>query len=211
MSEHARFAPLGSLRALAYALLWFLAAMLHKAAAACVYLSAGLLRRADLRESSKRMWTGRASAADVDIGLEVWEKRVYDRVLRPSDHILLIGCGDGRDLIALLSEGYAVTGLEQSPQLVQRARAHLAARGLAGARYRLEYRERDAECCLRCDHLQRVLVRPDSRLSRAHQNAHPLALISCAGWSYHLQLCHGQRCFARGAGSHAGKCAARQE
>ena len=131
MFEHARFAPHGTLRALTFALLWFIATMLNKAAAACVYVSAGLLQRADLRESSKRMWTGKAPAADLDIGLEVWEKRVYDRVLRPRDHILLIGCGEGRDLLALLSEGYAVTGLEQSPQLVQRARAHLGERGLA--------------------------------------------------------------------------------
>jgi SAM-dependent methyltransferase len=129
MQDHARFAPLGTLRRFAYALLWFSATAFYKAAAGCVYLAAGLLRRADLREASKRMWASQAPA-DVDIGLEAWEQRVYDSVLRPHDHILLIGCGEGRDLIALLAQGYAVTGLEQSPELVQRARAHLDARRL---------------------------------------------------------------------------------
>ena len=131
MSDSRGFAPVGAFRSLVYRVLWFVATALQKTAAACVHLSAGLLQRADLRAGSKRMWTNKAPAPDVGIGLEAWEKRVYDRVLRPHDHILLIGCGEGRDLVALLEAGYAVTGLEQSPQLAQQARAHLNARKLA--------------------------------------------------------------------------------
>ena len=37
--------------------------------------------------------------------------------MRPSDRVLLIGCGTGRDLLALRQLGYGVTGLEQSTAL----------------------------------------------------------------------------------------------
>jgi SAM-dependent methyltransferase len=131
MSDFPSFVPAGVLRALAYRSVWFLATGLQKAATACSYLSAGLLRRADLSAASKQLWARKSDVADLDVGLEAWEQRVYDGLLRRGDRILLIGCGEGRDLIALLRAGYSVTGLEHSPHLVHRARSHLAARNLS--------------------------------------------------------------------------------
>ena len=50
--------------------------------------------------------------------------------MRPSDRVLLIGCGTGRDLLALRQLGCDVTGLEQSTALAAQARATLSTHGL---------------------------------------------------------------------------------
>ena len=71
-----------------------------------------------------------ASADEVDEGLNPFEHRVYTRWLRPSGRVLLVGCGAGRDLIALHRLGYDVTGLEQSPDAAEKARQHLSRVGL---------------------------------------------------------------------------------
>ena len=94
---------------------------------ACLYAGAGLLTLADFRSPSIARW----EAYDNDsTELEEWEDRVYRSVLTPSDRVLLIGCGTGRDLLALRQLGCPVTGLEQSPALAERARAHLATHDL---------------------------------------------------------------------------------
>ena len=96
---------------------------------ACLHLGAGLLRRQELRAASEDRWSGfAASDEEVDAGLEPWEDRLYRDVLRPSDRLLLIGCGAGRDLIALSRLGYDVVGLEPAPLLVAAANAHLSRR-----------------------------------------------------------------------------------
>jgi SAM-dependent methyltransferase len=99
--------------------------------AGCLYLGAGLLTLRQLRAASIVRWEAYATAdCNVDAGLEEWEDRVFRDVLRPSDRVLLVGCGTGRDLIALLRLGFDVIGLEQSPMLADEARSHLRGRGL---------------------------------------------------------------------------------
>jgi SAM-dependent methyltransferase len=70
------------------------------------------------------------SEDDVDAGLELWEQRLYDNRLRRGDRVLLVGCGAGRDLLALAERGYEVTGLDPMPELVESAQEHLRRRGL---------------------------------------------------------------------------------
>src|SRR5206468_721188 len=41
-------------------------------------------------------------------GLTDWEAAFYPRFLRPEDRVLLVGCGRGRDLLALRERGYRV-------------------------------------------------------------------------------------------------------
>jgi SAM-dependent methyltransferase len=122
--------PVG-LRGLLYGGLWRCSVLLQRAANACVYLSAGLLRRTELRRASELLWSEfNASDDAVDGGLEPWERRFYSQNLHPGDRVLMIGCGTGRDLIALRTQGFDVTGLDQSPAIIERARANLARRGL---------------------------------------------------------------------------------
>ncbi len=56
-----------------------------------------------------------------------WWKRVYDlRQLAPSNPILEVGCGAGTQLIPLAAQGFQVTGLDVSPDALERCR-HLIA------------------------------------------------------------------------------------
>lgn len=119
------------MRSFGYRLLWVCADLLQSTSNGCLYLAAGLLRRDDLRAASLARWAHFCTSVDeVDAGLDAWERRIYRDVLRPSDHVLLVGCGTGRDLLALRELGYDVTGLEQVPELVEMARRHLLRRGL---------------------------------------------------------------------------------
>jgi len=132
MQDGKPFAPGGALRALAYHMLWVGAEGLQNAANACLCLAAGLLRREDLHTASQLQWRRFNTTADeVDAGLDMWERRFYDALLRASDRVLLVGCGAGRDLLHLRELGYDVTGLEPVPELVELARKHLARRNVS--------------------------------------------------------------------------------
>jgi SAM-dependent methyltransferase len=95
--------------------------------AACLYFGAGLLNVEDFRAPGAVRWE---AYGDEGTGLVAWENEVYGAVIRPSDRVLLIGCGSGRDLLALRRRGCGVTGVEQSPTMAARARATLSRHGL---------------------------------------------------------------------------------
>jgi SAM-dependent methyltransferase len=125
------FTPSGPIRSLGYRLLWSCATAFHRAGTACTYVAAGLLHRDDFRRASRILWRDYGTLIeDVDGGLENWERRMFESALKPSDRILLVGCGAGRDLLALRELGYDVTGLDPTPELVERARYHAARRGV---------------------------------------------------------------------------------
>jgi SAM-dependent methyltransferase len=90
---------------------------------ACLYLGAGLLRISEFRSPSIARWEAYHDERD---GLVTWEDELYRAVMQPSDRVLLIGCGTGRDLLALRQMGCDVTGLEQSAALAEAARATLS-------------------------------------------------------------------------------------
>jgi len=86
-----------------------------------------LLTVSDFRSLSVARWE---AYDDESTGLLPWEDEVYQAVIRPRDRVLLIGCGTGRDLLALRQRGCDVTGLEQSTSLADEARRTLARHGL---------------------------------------------------------------------------------
>jgi SAM-dependent methyltransferase len=97
---------------------------------ACLYFGSGLLTIDEFRAPANARWDAYDSDA---VGLDELEERLYGEVIAPSDRVLLIGCGAGRDLLELRRRGYAVTGLEPSPVLAGRARMELRSRGFAPA------------------------------------------------------------------------------
>ena len=105
---------------------------LELASRAAIYVGAGILRRDALQRAIVKTWDG-FSRTDTAIlsGLMPWEDAWYARVLKPRDHILLVGCGSGRDLVALLERGYRVDGLDPSEAALELARQVLAARRLS--------------------------------------------------------------------------------
>lgn len=121
---------LGLRRALHRAL-WSCSRLSGKSGNAFLYGAVGLLRAAELEEAGLEEWRDfSVSAPEVDAGLFPDERRFYARVLRPSDRVLIVGCGAGRDLIALGASGFRVDGIDRSPALVDATRAHLARRGV---------------------------------------------------------------------------------
>ena len=114
-----------------FQLAWWLAWLLEAAGRAVAHLAAGALTSAELRAAIARAWEHYgADEAFVTSGFHDWERETYDRVLRPGDSILLVGCGTGRDLIALLRRGHAVEGLEPARRPLELARQALDKLGL---------------------------------------------------------------------------------
>ena len=59
-------------------------------------------------------------------------RRVFDEICpRNVKDVLDVGCGTGRNLIPLAREGYTVTGLDNSPGMLQETRRTLDKHGLA--------------------------------------------------------------------------------
>jgi SAM-dependent methyltransferase len=128
----ARFAPDGRIRAALYSVLWRCSEIGGRPGNAFLFVAAGLLRADELHLARQEEWSDHnASVPAVDFGLWGDEQRFYERFLRPSERVLLAGCGTGRDLIALSAMGYDVVGLDQSPAAVELARMHLARRGMS--------------------------------------------------------------------------------
>jgi SAM-dependent methyltransferase len=96
------------------------------------YLAAGTLTREGLRRATASGWEyyGRRDE-EILSGLLPWEQECYARHLKIGERILLIGCGTGRDLIALLRQGHRVEGLDLAPGALQTCRQMLDRLGLA--------------------------------------------------------------------------------
>jgi SAM-dependent methyltransferase len=94
-------------------------------------LAAGVLHRDQLVRAISKRWNDFGEPeAYVLSGLMPWEQEFYERFLKPDDEILIVGCGSGRDLIALLRAGYRVEGLEVAALAATKARSMLAKAGL---------------------------------------------------------------------------------
>jgi SAM-dependent methyltransferase len=119
-------------RTVLYTLLWGAGHSLHLASRASMYLAAGTLRLRDLREAIANTWHEFfRSETSIRSGLMNWESAFYGRFLKPEDHVLLVGSGTGRDLIALLKLGYRVDGLDVSARAIALARRMLDKERLA--------------------------------------------------------------------------------
>ena len=86
-------------------------------------LAVGTLSRDGLRSAIARSWDDfRQDREEILRGLFDWEHRVLDETLRPGDRVLIVGCGTGRELIALAARSHAVVGVDPSGRAVRLAR-----------------------------------------------------------------------------------------
>jgi SAM-dependent methyltransferase len=110
-----------------------LALTLARASTVATYAAAGTLTLEALQRDAQRDWRDFGvgqSDQDIAAGLFPWERDFCLPFLKPSDRILVVGCGSGRDLLALLELGYHVAGLEPVAHCVALAGRRLAERGL---------------------------------------------------------------------------------
>jgi len=106
---------------------------LARASTVATYAAAGTLTLEALRRDAQRDWRDFGvgqTELDIASGLFAWEKDFCLPFLKPTDRILVVGCGSGRDLLALMDLGYHVAGLEPVPQCLALAERRLAERGL---------------------------------------------------------------------------------
>jgi SAM-dependent methyltransferase len=119
-----------------FAVLWGAARALELAGRVGTYLAAGTLRVQDLRGAIANIWDDFGPGESYILsGLIPWESVLYGRFLKPADRILVVGCGTGRDLIALGRLGYRVEGLDLAPGAIAIARQMLEKEGLAAQLY----------------------------------------------------------------------------
>src|SRR5262249_6360960 len=124
----------GAMRRIAFAGLHHLGRTLERLGTLCFYAAAGTLRRDDLKAAIHRRGTEerpRETERPTESGLMGWEEALYGRFLAPGDRVLVVGCGNGRDLLALLQRGLRADGLDLSPRCIATAREVLARHGLA--------------------------------------------------------------------------------
>jgi SAM-dependent methyltransferase len=110
-----------------------LARTLDRAVSVSTYAAAGMLSFDGLQRHMSENWRyfgEHQPEADVAAGLFPWETDFYVPRLRTTDHILVVGCGTGRDLLPLVALGYRTDGLEPVAACAQQARERLARRAL---------------------------------------------------------------------------------
>jgi SAM-dependent methyltransferase len=120
-------------RRAAFALLYAAGRTLDVGGALVHYLAAGTLSLADLRAAVADRWRAFGEVESEryrDSGLMDWERRLYLSALKPGERVLVVGCGTGRDVIALLRAGFRVDGIDIAPACVDLARRAVASRGL---------------------------------------------------------------------------------
>jgi SAM-dependent methyltransferase len=109
-----------------------LARTLERGATVASFVAGGLLRFDELGRHMDRDWRhfGLAqSEEDVGGGLFQWEKDFYLPQLRGGDRVLVVGCGSGRDLLALRELGWQTDGLEPVAACTLLAENRLRKRG----------------------------------------------------------------------------------
>ncbi len=113
-----------------YRVLMRAASLMERGAKGLLYLAAGTLRVAEFRDRAMAEYeTYRVRDDEILQGLLWWERDIYDRFLRPGDRILIVGVGTGRDLIALMTAGHEVVGLDCLEYPLQVARRQVDALG----------------------------------------------------------------------------------
>ncbi len=112
--------------------MWSTGWIVELAGRGLTHVAAGTLSVADLRATIADGWEHFGGREDDTLsGLTPWEQACYDRFLRPGERILLVGCGTGRDLVALLRQGHHVVGVDPAARAIVVARQTLDRLGLA--------------------------------------------------------------------------------
>lgn len=94
------------------------------------HVAVATLTREQLIASAGRHWE-HFNRLPIALGSELfdWERSLLDPLLAGRKRVLVVGCGSGREVMALLARGHRVDGLDIAPRAVQRARERVDAAG----------------------------------------------------------------------------------
>ena len=84
----------------------------------------------------RRKWAAPAEVrltGGADPVLESWEEDIFARLIAPGASVLVIGCGGGRESLALAARGFRVTGIDFVEALVDEARRRAATARVAAS------------------------------------------------------------------------------
>lgn len=95
-----------------------------------LYLGGAETCLAGVRDKYDRAAETRQYAALAPTGLEPPEREMVERHVKSGGRILDVGCGGGREALALARAGFQVTAIDIAPRMVEAARANAAREGL---------------------------------------------------------------------------------
>jgi len=102
-----------------------------RAARVSIYAAAGALTFAELQRAIEADWrTFNDDEESMNAGLFAAERQFIDQRVAAASRILLVGSGTGRELIALATAGFRVTGVEPVPRTLDLCRRALASKRL---------------------------------------------------------------------------------
>ena len=93
---------------------------------ATIWLATAFTSLEQLRRGEMRRWSGfHATDREVDSGLMDWEAALADEYVPSGSRVLVVGCGTGRDVVALARRGCRVAGVDPVSSAVAFARRTL--------------------------------------------------------------------------------------
>jgi SAM-dependent methyltransferase len=93
------------------------------------YAAAGTVSLDDFKKNIRAEWQDYADdEAEMTAGLMTWEEDLFAPFLVPGASVLIVGCGSGRDLLALAERGCRVTGVDPAGVALAAARRLLEQR-----------------------------------------------------------------------------------
>jgi SAM-dependent methyltransferase len=99
---------------------------------ACLHIASGITSLEQMRDGVRHRWQDFAVDDDaIDAGLLPWEDAFATRFLRAGSRVLIVGCGTGRDVIALARLGHQVIGIDPAAPAVAAGRRALTRRQLS--------------------------------------------------------------------------------
>lgn len=105
------------------------------AARAIEFFALGIVRSKDLLETNRRFYTDQTRVAwmnkEIRVDLFPQEAQLLERLSLNAGRALILGCGAGRESIALAKRGWTVVGVDASDSLIQAASRKAAQEAVA--------------------------------------------------------------------------------
>ena len=132
-----------------------------------LYLGIGTERLARFREGVELLWGDPWPAAGDGGSLFPVERELFERFIPPRSRVLVIGCGGGRDLVALEALGHTMTGVEPSRSAMELCETALRDQGRTATLVRGFFEDAPRQRAVRRDRVLVLLLQLHPRVGAA--------------------------------------------